>query len=104
MATMYQHNPYQAGMNILKDCETFRKVLMANIDPSLPLEAKIEAKIAKLTKQRNELRIEAIEQGYAHYVTTYRTLAPNLTWWKENRPTVWQQYAKESKVNKFTWI
>ena len=46
--------------------------------------AKIEAKIAKLTKQRNELRIEAIEQGYAHYVTTYRTLAPNLTWWKEN--------------------
>jgi len=65
---------------------------------------KIEAKIAKLTKQRNELRTEAIEQGYAHYVTTYRTLAPNLTWWKENRPTVWQQYAKESKVNKFTWI
>ncbi len=66
--------------------------------------AKIEAKIAKLTKQRNELRVEAIEQGYAHYVTTYRTLAPNLQWWKENRPTVWQQYAKESKVNKFTWI
>ena len=47
--------------------------------------AKIEAKIAKLTKQRNELRAEAIEQGYAHYVTTYRTLAPNLQWWKENR-------------------
>ena len=48
--------------------------------------------------------VSAIEQGYAQYVTTYRTLAPNLQWWKENRPTVWQQYAKESKVNKFTWI
>ena len=65
---------------------------------------KIEAKITKLNAQKAALRSEAVETGFAEYVVTVRTLAPNLTWWKENRPTVWERYAKESKVNKFTWI
>jgi hypothetical protein len=28
--------------------------------------------------------------------------APSLTWWKENRPTVWKKYAKPTQVKKFT--
>lgn len=43
-------------MSILKDCETFRKVLMANINPLLPLETKIEEKVKILAMDYNELR------------------------------------------------
>ena len=43
MARSNQYNSNQAGADMLKACETFRKVLMANIDPFLPLEAKVEA-------------------------------------------------------------
>lgn len=58
--TTHQHNPNQAGMSILKDCETFRKVLMANINPLLPLETKIEAKVKILAMDYNELRASVI--------------------------------------------
>ncbi len=60
MTTTHQHNPNQAGMNILKNCETFRKFLMANIDPFLSLEAKIEAKIKIRAMGYNELRASVI--------------------------------------------
>lgn len=60
MATTHQHNPNQAGMNILKDCETFRKALMANINPLLPLETKIEEKVKILAMDYNELRAAVI--------------------------------------------
>lgn len=47
----HHYNPTQAGMDVLKACETFRKVLMANIDPFMPLEAKIEAKARTRAEQ-----------------------------------------------------
>ncbi len=52
----YRHSPNQAGMDVLKTCETFRKVLMANIDPFMPLEAKIEEKARIRAMDYNELR------------------------------------------------
>lgn len=58
--TTHQHNPNRAGMSILRDCETFRKVLMANIHPLLPLETKIEAKVKILAMDYNELRASVI--------------------------------------------
>lgn len=58
--TTHQHNSNQAGMNILKDCETFRKVLMANINPLLPLETKIETKVKIFAMDYNELRAAVI--------------------------------------------
>ena len=56
----HQYNPNQAGMDVLKTCETFRKVLMANIDPLLPLEAKIEEKARIRAMDYNELRAAVI--------------------------------------------
>ena len=52
----HQYSPNQAGADALKTCETFRKVLMANIDPFLPLEVKIEAKARIRAMDYNELR------------------------------------------------
>ena len=53
----HQHNPNQAEMNI---CETLRKFLMANIDPSLSSEARIEARIKIRAMGYNELRASVI--------------------------------------------
>lgn len=60
MARSNQYNPNQAGQDILKTCETFRKVLMANIDPFLPLESKVQAKVKILAMDYNELRSSVI--------------------------------------------
>ena len=62
----------------------------------------IEAQIKDLTKERDALRIQAVVEGYATWSVTIRMSAPSLSWWKENRPTVWQKYAKQSTVKKFT--
>lgn len=64
--------------------------------------AAIEAQIKELTAQRDELRNEAVINGYAKWTYTIRQSAPSLAWWKENRPTVWQKYATETKVKRFT--
>ena len=64
--------------------------------------AVIEAQIKDLTKERDALRIQAVAEGHATWNVTIRMSAPSLSWWKENRPTVWQKYAKQSTVKKFT--
>jgi len=63
----------------------------------------LAAKIAKLNKQKAALRAEAIELDFAYYVQTTRDIAPNLSWWKENRPQSWQRFTSTTTVNKFTW-
>jgi len=64
--------------------------------------AEIEAQIKVLTKERDDLRADSVAFGYARWDYTIRQSAPSLAWWKENRPTVWQKYVKETKVKKFT--
>ena len=61
----------------------------------------IDAQIKDLTKQRDAMRIEAVTQGYAVWDVTVRMSAPTLTWWKENRPSVWKKHAKASTVKRF---
>jgi hypothetical protein len=63
----------------------------------------LDKKIAKLNKQKAALRAEAIEHDFAYYVQTTRDIAPNLSWWKENRPQSWQRFTSTTTVNKFTW-
>ena len=63
--------------------------------------SKIEAKIKKLGKERDELRAQAITNGWAHWTYTIRMTAPSLQWWKENRPRTWEKYATANKVKKF---
>ena len=63
--------------------------------------AVIDAQIKDLTKNRDALRIDAVKQGYAVWDVTIRMSAPTLSWWKENRPSVWKKYAKSSTVKKF---
>ena len=60
MARNNQYSATQAGNDMLKTCETFRKVLMANIDPFLPLEARVEAKCKIHAMDYNELRAAVI--------------------------------------------
>lgn len=62
----------------------------------------LEAQIRAATKERDALRAEAVANGWAMWTYTIRQSAPSLAWWKENRPTVWRKYAKESTVKKFT--
>ena len=66
--------------------------------------AAIEAQIKQLTKERDQLRGAAIAEGWATWEYTVRMGAPSLAWWKENRPTVWQKYAKPTQVKKFTVV
>jgi len=66
--------------------------------------AAIEAQIKQLTKERDQLRNEAIGAGWATWEYTVRMGAPSLAWWKENRPTVWKKYAKPTQVKKFTVV
>ena len=61
----------------------------------------LDAQIKDLTKKRDALRIEAVKQGFAVWDVTIRMSAPTLSWWKENRPSVWKKYAKSSTVKKF---
>jgi sugar (pentulose or hexulose) kinase len=75
---------------------------MMNKEQTLGQIAAIEAQIKELTAQRDALRNEAVINGYAVWTYTVRQSAPSLAWWKENRPTVWQKYATETKVKRFT--
>ena len=63
--------------------------------------AQIEATVKELTAERDELRAEAVTQGWARWVVTVTTRAPSLAWWKENRPTVWEKYAQKSNTRRF---
>jgi len=61
----------------------------------------IEAKIKKLGKERNELREQAVKNGWAHWTFSVRMAAPTLQWWKKNKPRTWEQYATTTQVKKF---
>ncbi len=63
--------------------------------------AQIEGQIKELTAERDELRAEAVTQGWARWEVTVTTRAPSLAWWKENRPTVWEKYAQKSNTRRF---
>jgi len=63
--------------------------------------AQIEATVKELTAARDELRAEAVVQGWARWDVTVTTRAPSLAWWKENRPTVWEKYAQKSNTRRF---
>jgi len=63
--------------------------------------AQIEATVKELTAERDELRAEAVTQGWARWEVTVTTRAPSLAWWKENRPTVWEKYAQKSNTRRF---
>lgn len=56
MARSNQYNPNQAGLDILAFCQKARKELIAKIDPSLPLEKNIEARVEIMRMDDNELR------------------------------------------------
>ena len=60
MARDNQYSPNQGGADMLKFCQTARKVLMANINPLDSLESKIEAKVKIMSMDYNELRAEMI--------------------------------------------
>ena len=64
--------------------------------------AQNEAQIKVLTNERDALRDVAIKNGWAQWTFTVRMSAPNLKWWKENRPSVWQKYATATPVKKFS--
>ena len=63
--------------------------------------SKLEARIKKLGKEREELRAQAVTNGWARWTFTVRMTAPNLQWWKENKPRTWEKYATMNKVKKF---
>ena len=63
--------------------------------------AQIEATVKELTAERDELRAEAVTQGWARLEVTVTTRAPSLAWWKENRPTVLEKYAQKSNTRRF---
>ena len=56
----YQYNSTQAGHDTLKACDTFRKILKANINPAIPLEEKVEMKSKIKAMDYNELRSAVI--------------------------------------------
>jgi hypothetical protein len=66
--------------------------------------AKLEAKIKQLTKQRDALRVEAVEAGVAAWVETSRTYTPNLDWWKAEHPKTWHRYMRHGTAKNFTWL
>ena len=66
--------------------------------------AELEAQIKTATKERDELRAASVSNGWATWSYTVRMSAPSLAWWKENRPSVWKKYAKETSVKKFTLV
>jgi len=82
--------PINKGKDIMDKLETLGKI------------AQNEAQIKVLTKERDALREVAIKKGWAQWTFTVRMSAPNLKWWKENRPSVWEKYATTSQVKKFS--
>ena len=57
---IHHHSPTQAGLDILRSAATFRRILFANIDPFLSLEAKTELKAEIYMMDYNELRASVI--------------------------------------------
>lgn len=66
--------------------------------------ASVEAQIKELQKERDELRQDCVDFGWATWTYTVRLSAPSLAWWKEHRPATWEKHAKETSVKKFTIV
>ena len=64
--------------------------------------AELEAEIKEKTKERDQLRLDAVTKGWAKWTVSVRINVPNLQWWKENKPRSWKNYCKSKPVNKFT--
>ena len=64
--------------------------------------AALDAEIKAKTKERDQLRLDAIKNGYATWTYTVRMNAPSLAWWKEHRPATWEKYATAKDVKHFT--
>lgn len=75
-----------------------------NKQETLARIAEVEAQIKELGKEREALRIEAVKNGWARWTISIRMTAPNLTWWKENKPRTWEKYTTPSKVKRFEVI
>ena len=66
--------------------------------------AAVEAEIKALQKERDELRQDCVDFGWATWEYTVRLSAPSLAWWKEHRPATWEKHAKATQVKKFTLV
>ena len=72
-----------------------------NKQETLARIAEVEAQIKELGKEREALRIEAVKNGWARWTISIRMTAPNLAWWKENKPRTWEKYTTPHKVQRF---
>ena len=63
--------------------------------------AEVEAQIKELQKERDELRQDCVEFGWATWKYKVRLSAPSLAWWKEHRPASWQKHANPVTVKTF---
>jgi hypothetical protein len=64
--------------------------------------ADIEAQIKELQGKRDQLRLDAVANGWAIWSVSIRTTVPNLQWWKENKPRSWKNYCKNTATKRFT--
>jgi len=64
--------------------------------------AELEAQIKADTAERDQLRLDAVANGWAKWTVSIRVNVPNLQWWKENKPRSWKNYCKSKPVKKFT--
>ena len=64
--------------------------------------AELEAQMKADKAERDQLRLDAVANGWAKWTVSIRVNVPNLQWWKENKPRSWKQYCKNSTTKKFT--
>jgi len=64
--------------------------------------AELEAQIKADTAERDQLRLDAVANGWAIWSVSIRTTVPNLQWWKENKPRSWKNYCKNTATKRFT--
>ena len=63
--------------------------------------AELEAQMKADKAERDQLRLDAVANGWAIWSVSIRTHVPNLQWWKENKPRSWQKYCTNKPVNNF---
>ena len=64
--------------------------------------AELEAQMKADKAERDQLRLDAVANGWAKWTVSIRMNVPNLDWWKENKPRSWKQYCKGKPTKKFT--